>query len=149
MIDKQETEYEYEVICVDSGSTDDTVDIIKTSSLYFKTKLTKTEFWAMVKHENLGASLGTGEYIIFITQDALPYDTHWIQNFIDGMKSDPEIVGGFGKHYPYPDCNIFDKRDLTLLFQGYGTTNTIYQLDDKERYKNEEGYRHLLAFLFR
>ena len=29
MIDKQETEYEYEVICVDSGSTDDTVDIIK------------------------------------------------------------------------------------------------------------------------
>lgn len=144
MIDKQETEYEYEVICVDSGSTDDTVEIIKRHHCILK-QIDKTEF-GHGKTRNLGASLGTGEYIIFITQDALPYDTHWIQNFIDGMKSDPEIVGGFGKHYPYPDCNIFDKRDLTLLFQGYGTTNTIYQLEDKERYKNEEGYRHLLAF---
>ena len=41
---------------------------------------------------------------------------------------------------------FFDKRDLTLLFKGYGLTNTIYQLEDKERYKNEEGYRHLLSF---
>ncbi len=144
MIDKQETDYEYEVICVDSGSTDNTIEIIKKHNCILK-QIDKTEF-GHGKTRNLGASLGTGEYIIFITQDALPYDTHWIQNFIDGMKIDPEIVGGFGIHYPYPDCNIFDKRDLTLLFKGYGLTNTIYQLEDKERYKNEEGYRHLLSF---
>ena len=144
MIDKQETDYEYEVICVDSGSTDNTIEIIKKHNCILK-QIDKTEF-GHGKTRNLGASLGTGEYIIFITQDALPYDTHWIQNFIDGMKIDPEIVGGFGIHYPYPDCNIFDKRDLTLLFKGYGLTNTIYQLEDKERYKSEEGYRHLLSF---
>ena len=33
MIDKQETDYEYEVICVDSGSTDNTIEIIKKQNL--------------------------------------------------------------------------------------------------------------------
>ncbi len=144
MIDKQETNYSYEVICVDSGSSDDTIEIIKKHNCILK-QIPKEEF-GHGKTRNLGASLGTGEYIIFITQDALPYDVHWIQNFIDGMKSDPEIVGGFGKHYPYPECNIFDKRDLALLFKGYGETNTIYQMEDKDRYEREEGYRHILAF---
>lgn len=144
MIDCQKTEYSYEVICVDSGSTDSTVDTIKKHNCILK-EIPKEEF-GHGKTRNLGASLGTGEYIIFITQDALPCNEHWIQNFIDGMKKDPEVVGGFGIHYPYPECNIFDKRDLTLLFKGYGEDNTIYRMESKERYQNEEGYRHLLSF---
>ena len=55
MIDKQETEYEYEVICVDSGSTDDTVDIIKRHHCILK-QIDKTEF-GHGKTRNLGASI--------------------------------------------------------------------------------------------
>ena len=100
------------------------------------------------KTRNFGASKGTGKYIVFITQDAMPASKKWLQNFIDGMKSDPEIVGGFGIHYPYPDCNILDKRDLYYHFKNFGEDNTIFQLTDenRERYKTEEGYRHLLSF---
>lgn len=144
MIFSQKTTYSYEVICVDSGSSDQTIDTIKKYDCILK-QIPKEEF-GHGKTRNLGASLGTGEYIIFITQDAKPYDCNWLQNFIDAMKSDSEIVGGFGKHYPYPDCNIFDKRDLTALFKGYGETNTIYQMEDKNRYQNDEVYRHLLSF---
>lgn len=55
-------------------------------------------------------------------------------------------MGGFGIHYPYPDCNLLDKRDLDGHFKGFGETNTIFHLDDPERYEREEGYRHYLAF---
>ncbi len=144
MIYRQETNYTYEVVCVDSGSHDNTVNVIRKYGCILK-QIPKEEF-GHGKTRNLGASLGTGEYILFLTQDALPVDTHWLQNFLDGMKSDPEIVGGFGIHYPYPDCNLLDKRDLELHFQGFGETNTVYQLKDPERYKQDEGYRHLLAF---
>ena len=144
MIDAQETEYEYEVICVDSGSTDNTVDIINKHKCILK-QISKNEF-GHGKTRNLGASLGTGEFIVFLTQDAKPASKLWLQNFIDAMKIDDDVVGGFGIHYPYPDCNIFDKRDLKALFNGYGTDNTIYLLEDKERYKVDEGYRHLLSF---
>ena len=42
MIDKQETDYEYEVICVDSGSTDNTIEIIKKHNCILK-QIDKTE----------------------------------------------------------------------------------------------------------
>lgn len=144
MVFKQKTSYRYEVICVDSGSSDNTLEIIEKYPVRLY-KILPQEF-GHGKTRNYGAAQGTGEYIVFITQDAVPASETWLQNFIDAMKMDDEIVGGFGIHYPYPDCNLIDKRDLTAHFKGFGETNTIYQLADKERYNREEGYRHLLAF---
>lgn len=143
-IDNQKTQYSYEIVCVDSGSTDNTINIIKKHKCILK-QIPKEEF-GHGKTRNLGASLGTGEFIIFITQDAKPYDENWIENFINGMKQNSEVVGAFGKHYPYPDCNILDKRDLYYHFLGFGDKNTVYYLDDEKRYRNDEGYRHFLAF---
>ena len=140
----QETSYSYEVICVDSGSKDGTLDVIK--SYPCKLHQLPAEEFGHGKTRNYGAAQGTGTYIVFITQDALPATKTWLQNFIDAMRLDPEIVGGFGIHYPYPDCNLFDKRDLEAHFKGFGEDNTIFSLEDRERYDIDEGYRHYLAF---
>ena len=143
-IENQKTQYTYEVICVDSGSKDETIDIIKKHQCHLY-EIPASEF-GHGKTRNYGASKGTGEYIVFITQDAVPASDKWLENFINAMRIDSEIVGGFGIHYPYEDCNLLDKRDLTIHFQGFGNDNTIYYLEDKERYEREEGYRHLLAY---
>lgn len=108
-VSNRRQKYEYEVICVDSGSRTELDVIRKYPCRLFQ--IEPSEF-GHGKTRNYGASKGNGTYIIFITQDALQRIDTWLQNFIDAMKMDPEIVGGFGIHYPYPDCNLLDKRDL-------------------------------------
>lgn len=142
-IDHQKTTYTYEVVCVDSGSTDNTVEIIKKHHCILK-QIPKEEF-GHGKTRNLGASLGTGEFIVFITQDALPATDTWLQNFLDAMHIDEEVVGGFGIHYPYPECNIFDKRSLENHFKQFGDDNTIFQID-RERYEHDVPYQQFLIF---
>lgn len=84
MIDRQETEFSYEVICVDSGSGDDSVETIKRHGCILK-QIPPEEF-GHGKTRNLGASLGTGEFILFVTQDAMPADTHWLDQMLKAMK---------------------------------------------------------------
>lgn len=140
----QKTKYSFEVICVDSGSSDNTLDIIKD----FEVRLFEIppEEFGHGKTRNFGASKSTAEYVVFITQDALPADENWLESFIDAMNFDKSVVCGFGRHIPYPGCNFIDEMNINGLFKGFGEENTVYYMDDPERYKREEGYRHMLAF---
>ncbi|MGN0437445.1 MAG: glycosyltransferase family 2 protein [Lachnospiraceae bacterium] len=140
----QKTQYEYEVICVDSGSLDGTIETIKKypCKLY---QIPKEEF-GHGKTRNYGAAKGTGEFIVFITQDAMPASDTWLQSFIDGMKTDDKIAGGFGIHYPYPDCNLIDKIMLRNHFRNFGDKLTVFQIEDKKRYETDDGYRGFISF---
>ena len=141
----QKTELEYEVICVDSGSTDGTLDTIRKYPRIRLHQIPPHEF-GHGRTRNLAASLGTGDYICFITQDALPATDTWLDNLVRAVMADDRCVLGFGIHYPYPGCNVLDARDITQHFKGFGDGNTYYWLDDPDRYAREEGYRHVLAF---
>lgn len=142
----QKTEYSYEVVCIDSGSTDKTLEIC--NSYPCKVYSIKPEDFGHGKTRVYGASKGSGKYIVFITQDAMPTDENWLQNFIRPMEEDEEIAGAFGIHYPYPDCNIIDKRDLINHFRNFGEGNTIYRLTDENRkqYDEDEGFRLKMWF---
>ena len=144
MVFRQETQYKYEVVCVDSGSTDESLDTLAR----FPVKLFRipSEDFGHGRTRNFGASRGTGRYIVFITQDAVPADKHWLQYLIDGMELDAKIAGGFGQHLPYPDCNIFDARDLPIHFAQFGMENTIFFIKDREIYDNDISERLFLSF---
>ena len=101
MLDQQQTVYTYEIICVDSGSNDGSIDLIKKHRCILKQIL--PEEFGHGRTRNLGASLGSGEFICFLTQDAVPASNTWLQNMIDAMRKDERIAGGFGIHYTYPD----------------------------------------------
>lgn len=139
----QKTQYEYEVVCVDSGSSDDTVTIIKKypCRLY---EIPPRQF-GHGKTRNYGASKGSGEFIVFLTQDALPASENWLEELVGAMKQ-TDAAGGFGKHLPYDGCNVLDARDIRVHFQGFGEKNTVSFLEDRKRYEEDEAYRHFLAF---
>jgi len=139
----------YEVIIVDSGSSDGTIEFIvemkKQHQNLHLFQIPSFEF-GHGKTRNYGASKAQGDYLVFITQDALPYDEYWLENLVCVFDLDPEIAGVFGKHLPYDDCDLFEKQNIINHFENFGKEVVIYKLDDHERYQREEGYRHLLCF---
>ncbi|MBR2823424.1 MAG: glycosyltransferase [Clostridia bacterium] len=141
----QKTDRSYEVICVDSGSSDGTLEIIRSFPEVTLRQIPPEEF-GHGKTRNLAASFGTGTYILFLTQDAVPASDSWLEQMIRAMETDERIAVGFGIHYPYPDCNVLDRRDILNHFQGFGRTNTVYRLDDPGRYEQDAEYREKLAF---
>ncbi len=140
----QETEYEYEVICVDSGSTDDSKEII--SRWPCRLFCIEPSEFGHGKTRNYGASQGTGEFIVFLTQDAKPANKDWLQSFIDAMHMDENIAGGFGQHLTYPGCNVLDVRDMPVHFANFGTANRVIRIEDYDRYQKDIGYRMHLAY---
>lgn len=145
----QKLYFNFEIIIIDSGSKDETVSYTKEKRKLNKNiilkEITASEF-GHGKTRNLGASLAKGEFLVFITQDALPYDENWLKEMIKPFSISEDIVGVFGKHIPYEDCDIFEKHNLEVHFNNFGQGTRIYKMDDRERYENDEGYRHLLCF---
>lgn len=147
----------YEVIIVDSGSTDDSVEVARQAgfSVY---EIPPSEF-GHGKTRAYGAALGSGRYIVFLTQDALPYDELWLANFVNAMDAMPEAAGAFGRHLPYPECNPLDRQMLELHFNNflredpYGGVETmgdnrLFFLHEGNRqiYEQDAGYRQWLGF---
>lgn len=139
----------YEIIIIDSGSKDDTLQTIKAYQKEYQNIILKEipplEF-GHGKTRNYGASIANGKFLVFITQDALPYSNNWLSHMLKPFEKDCNIVGVFGKHIPYDDCDIFEKHNIETHFNNFGENIVIYKMEDKDRYENDEAYRHLLCF---
>ena len=75
---------DFEVLVVDSGSTDDTVRIAED----FPVRITRIapEAFHHGRTRNLGAELSCGSTLVYITQDALPIRKNWLQELTGGLR---------------------------------------------------------------
>jgi rhamnosyltransferase len=85
----QETGYSYEVLMIDSGSSDNTLDIAEEFPV--KTTGIAPEEFHHGRTRNLGARLSGGDFLVYITQDALPLGNDWLQVLVDNFK-EPEVA---------------------------------------------------------
>lgn len=76
-----------EIIVVDSGSTDDTLDILKEFDIVKVIEIPGSEF-NHGETRNLGINAATGEYALLTVGDAWAYDNNWIQYLLDGFVDD-------------------------------------------------------------
>jgi len=140
----QETSWPFEVLVVDSGSSDGTLDIVRKHSSVRLIEIPPTEF-GHGKTRNFAVAHSEAEFIAMITQDAIPIDQYWLAEMIKAAEQDSNIAGVFGRHIAHTNASIFTKNELIQHFSGF-QSQPIVQLDDSTRYLQDEGYRQFLYF---
>jgi rhamnosyltransferase len=140
----QRTPWPFEVLVIDSGSSDDTVTFCRRFPEVRLHTIEPQEF-GHGRTRNLGISMARGEFVALITQDALPESEHWLETMVSAIEQDPAIAGVFGRHIAYPDASPFTVHELEQHFASFDAWQVV-QLDDPERYAREEGYRQVLHF---
>ncbi len=107
----QNTDLQFDVLVIDSSSTDQTTRIVKSFSSV-KLVSIKPEEFGHGKTRNTGARMTAGEYIVFLNADAIPANKNWLTILIDSIKQDRSFAGVFSRHIPRKDCHLYMERDI-------------------------------------
>lgn len=140
----QDAPWPFEVIVVDSGSSDKSVECARSRGVRVET-IPAAEF-GHGRTRNMLASLAQGQFLVFITQDARPAHAHWLRNLVEGCDFTPRVAGAFGPHRAHPDARPVTHRELDQHFAGFGEKLSVVQLEDRARFATDAGYRQWLHF---
>lgn len=140
----QQAPWPFEVIVVDSGSSDGSVDLARRYGVRVET-IPAAEF-GHGRTRNFLASMAMGEFLVFITQDARPASPQWLANMVQGCDSDPAVAGAFGPHRAHPHARHVTHCELNQHFAGFGDKLSVVRLEDRARFATDPGYRQWLHF---
>lgn len=132
---KQKVDFDYEVLVVDSGSTDGTIDIIKK----FEAKHDNIRFieipnseYGHGKTRDYAARIAKGEIVVYISHDAIPSHNRWLYEIVKPFELNDKIVGVMGKQIPRPKCFPLLKYEIKAVFRNFGPDfgTTLFYKDD-------------------
>ncbi|WP_022884959.1 glycosyltransferase family 2 protein [Glaciibacter superstes] len=116
----QDFDGEYEILVIDSGSTDRTLEIVRSRKGVRLHEIVNSEF-GHGKTRNLAAELARGEYIAYLTHDAIPATLSWLTEILAPMRNEPlGVVAVMGKQIPRPGCFPLLKYEIEGVFAGFG-----------------------------
>lgn len=140
----QSTDWEYDVLVIDSGSKDGTVEYVKSIPAIKLLEIPSHEF-GHGRTRNLGISKTQGEFVVMLTHDALPTSSSWLSQLVKSIEQSDDVAGAFGRHIAYSTDGPFLERDIRMHFDGF-VDQPLVKLDDQERYDHDAGYRQYLHF---
>ena len=92
-----------EIIVVDSGSTDGTVEFAR--SLGARVERIAPQAFHHARTRNLAARMAAGAVLVFLSQDAIPASAHWLDTIIANF-TDPGVGAVYGKQLPRPGASL-------------------------------------------
>jgi rhamnosyltransferase len=111
-IAQQRADFSFEIVAVDSGSTDGTAEWLERSpSVERVVRVTPDQF----NHgttRNLGIEQARGDFVVLIVQDALPTTDDWLARLVAPLRRDPRVAGTFCRQRPRPDARAITVRYL-------------------------------------
>ncbi len=107
-----QTHDNYELIVVDSGSTDKTLDIVNSFSVDHVVKL---ERYLPGYAINEGVKVSSGEIITMLSSHCVPRGSEWLDTLVANFR-DEKVAGVYGRQLPVAFSTPHDIRDLFITF---------------------------------
>ncbi len=130
----QKVEDKIEVIVIDSGSTDNSLDIVNKFDVRL-IKINPKDF-GHGRTRNYAVSLCKGNYIVMLVQDAIPVDENWLSELVKPLKKSANIAGVYSRQIPYKEAKIMEKSFLS------------YKYPDKEATRNKKNILNIKDVFF-
>ena len=122
-IGRQVVDDEVEVVVVDSGSRDGSVQVARGRGARVH-EIPITEF-GHGRTRNVGAELAQGDVLVFTTQDAYAADEQWLAVLTRSLSGD-RVAGTYGRQLPHANAAPPERYFLDFL---YGPDARVQRLD--------------------
>ena len=120
-VKSQDCHQEMELVLVDSGSTDNTLDISKKHGCRIFHIPPEDFSWGYAL--NYGAEKSTGDVIIYLSGHCIPVDDHWLSSLLAPLED--ETTGGvYSRHVPRPEVDPFEAIELEYFWFPPSKTGT-------------------------
>jgi rhamnosyltransferase len=113
-----------EIVVVDSGSTDGSVERARAARAVVHE--IPAEAFGHGRTRNLGVELARGDTVVFTSQDAVADDAEWLARLVAAARSAPDVAGAYGRQLPHPDARPPERFFLDFL---YGADGRVQRLE--------------------
>jgi rhamnosyltransferase len=103
----------FEVIAIDSGSVDGTVNLLRNFPVRIEQIAAGTFHHSRTR--NLASSFARGKILVFLSQDAIPASEQWLSSLISSF-DDPKVGAAYGRQRPKPGCSLERRDTLDALY---------------------------------
>lgn len=138
----QKTSASFEVIVVDSESTDGTQRLVRDFPVRL-IEIKKADF-SHPGTRNFACQQAKGEFVVMMTQDAIPYNQFWLDNLVKPLSDDLRVAGVYSRQLPRPGCNPCEMRDI---YTGAGPIRQVRSVDPADDYQKQNYEAHLYEFI--
>ncbi|HOB33749.1 MAG TPA: glycosyltransferase, partial [Verrucomicrobiota bacterium] len=104
----------WELIVIDSNSTDGSVDLIRSARPQVFVRI-RREDYNPARVLNVGMELSRSEFGIFLNADATPQGRNWLRPLVERLQ-DPRTAAVFGRQIPRPHCHAVFAHDYERCF---------------------------------
>jgi len=111
---RAQTHRNWELIVIDSGSTDGSVELIRAAHPKHFIQIESRDYNPS-RVMNLGMQLARADFGIFLNADAAPLGPNWLAPLIEPLR-DPRTAAVFGRQIPRPDCQAVYACDYERCF---------------------------------
>lgn len=120
-----------ELIAIDSGSEDETVEILREFDATVLSIEPRSYNHGLTR--NLGASEAAGQVLVFVTQTMRPANDRWLANLLDPFEREPRLAGVSSRLLPHEHADPLSRRDAARELSAE-PTRRLRAIDDWEHY---------------